>query len=101
MPPKQSGLRVARLHEFSLLKHQGCLMYSLRQFVGSDKSDVVYQCTKSHCQKCLVFCCVRLFVVVYILNNMTLCLGRNHHCHTSGDHIAHSTGSILSVERGE
>ena len=35
--------------------------YSLRQFVGSDKSDVVYQCTKSLCQKCLheaVCCCL-------------------------------------------
>ena len=29
----------------------------------------MYQCTKSHWQKCLVhkFCCVRLFVVVYTL----------------------------------
>ena len=31
----------------------------------------------------------------------TLCLGRNHHCHTSGDHIAHSTGNIVSAKRIE
>ena len=31
----------------------------------------------------------------------TLCLGRNHHCHTSGSHIAHSTGNIVMVERRE
>ena len=29
----------------------------------------------------------------------TLCLGRNHHCHTSGGHIAHSTGNIVSTKR--
>ena len=31
----------------------------------------------------------------------TVCLGRNHHCHTSGDHIAHSTGNIVSTKRIE
>ena len=31
----------------------------------------------------------------------TLCLGRNHHCHTSGGHIAHSTGNVVIVERRE
>ena len=40
--------------------------YSLRQFVGSDKSNVVYQCTKSHWQKCK-FCCVwHEMIMMYI-----------------------------------
>ena len=31
----------------------------------------------------------------------TLCLGRNHHCHTSGGDIAQSTGYIVVVNRRE
>ena len=58
----QSGLGLASY----MMKH-GILNTGVASeaiFIGSDKSDVVYQCTKSHWQ---MLCCMRLFVVVYTL----------------------------------
>ena len=35
--------------------------------------------------------------ILYCPVSWTACLGRSHHCHTSGGHIAHSTGNIMKV----
>ena len=45
--------------------------------------------------------CHKISNILHCPVSGTLCLGRNHHCHTSGGHIAHSTGNIVIGERRE
>ena len=49
----------------------------------------------------IVVSCHKVPNILHCPVSGTLCLGRNHHCHTSGGHIAHSTGNIVSTKRIE